>query len=683
MILTSQFIKNYLNKEVIKTALALSIKKLNPYNMVHNPVMCIVYLTAIFMLVLPYLNLLEQERIQDPAWFTITIAVFIWMIVIISLFAEACAEASSKNYAEQLKTMRKHYIANKIQADGSIVPISSVLLKPGECVIVSAGEVIPCNGIVIQGIATVDESAITGESAPVIRQGEQGNSIVTYGTKVLSDNIIIRVTSADEQSIAEQMLPVLNSASSRKTENEVALTYFIAGIGVILITLTICLLLISISWGIKVSLVTFAALLICVLPTTIGALIATISISGMEKMFKRNLMVLNNRVVELAGDLDCVLFDKTGTITFGNRTAYELIPLPGVNMEKLLEAAEICSIHDQTAEGQSIISFIKSNYSLKISATEYNKIKFSPFSAETNASNCSYNSKFIIKGSISALNSYLATFQQALSAHTLEIITKCGEEGSTPLIVAMDQEVLGVIKLRDSIRPGFKERMQRLYSLGVDVIMVTGDNFYTSRTIANEIGIENFVHEAVPEKKIQLIKSLQAQGKVVAMIGDGINDAFAISQADVGYVTNNSLQELRDVAKIIDLDNDPTKIIEVIEIGRQINMTKGCINTFSLFNDFAKYFAILPAIFTEAYPALERINIMHLASERSAILSAIIFNAIIIIAMLPIALKGVRYQAMSATRTAKKFLLVFGIGGMLAPFIGIKLIDIMVSWVLS
>ena len=604
------------------------------------------------------------------------IAVWLWITVLFANFAEAVAEGRGKAQADALRRTRSETIATKLVGDKrEKVPASS--LRKGDLVYVEAGEFIPGDGEIVEGIASVDESAITGESAPVIRESGGDRSAVTGGTKVLSDWIKMKITANPGETFLDRMIQLVEGAKRQKTPNEVALIILLVGLTIIFILACATLEPFAIYSGSLVSIPVLLALLVCLIPTTIGGLLSAIGIAGMDRMLKRNMLAMSGRAVEAAGDVDVLLLDKTGTITLGNRMATEFVPAPGVPVEKLADTAQLSSLADETPEGRSIVVLAKNQYNLRQRDLANLKATFIPFSATTRMSGVDMEGREIRKGAVDAIENYLKDKGSALPPEVRAATVEIAKQGSTPLVVAENGQALGVIHLKDIVKGGIKERFDDLRRMGIKTIMITGDNPITAAAIAAESGVDDFLAEATPENKLKLIREYQDKGHLVAMTGDGTNDAPALAQADVGVAMHTGTQAAKEAGNMVDLDSNPTKLMEAVEIGKQLLITRGSLTTFSIANDVAKYFAIIPAMFAVAYPVLNQLNIMRLATPQSAILSAVIFNALIIVALVPLALKGVAYRPLGASAILKRNMLIYGVGGLIVPFIGIKLIDMM------
>jgi K+-transporting ATPase ATPase B chain len=675
--------------EVVRPAIVASLAKLDPRIQVRNPVMFVVEIGALISTAAWVIQLFGGSFLggshNEPAWFTVTVAVWLWLTVVFANLAEALAEGRGKAQADTLRAMRSDTTATL--RDGSTRPASE--LHRGDVVIVAAGEVIPGDGTVVEGIASVDESAITGESAPVIRESGGDRSAVTGGTRVLSDHIVVEITQEPGQSFLDRMIALVEGAERRKTPNEIALNILLAGLTLVFLVVVATLLPFARDAGSDISMTTLIALLVALIPTMIGALLSAIGIAGMDRLVRRNVLALSGRAVEASGDVDVLLLDKTGTITLGNRQAAELVPMPGVSERALAETAQLASLADETPEGRSIVVLAK-QYGLREQAMEPHDARFVPFTAQTRMSGIDYDGTRLRKGAADAVIAFAEAEGGQVPAELRGAVDRIAREGGTPLAVARDSQVLGVIYLKDTVKEGMKARFEQLRAMGIRTVMVTGDNRLTAAKIAEEAGVDDFLAEATPERKMELIRAEQAEGRLVAMTGDGTNDAPALAQADVGVAMNTGTQAAREAGNMVDLDSNPTKLIEIVEVGKQLLITRGALTTFSIANDVAKYFAILPAIFVATYaPAgqatgpLDALNVMRLGSPHSAIISAIVFNALVIPMLIPVALKGVAYRAVGATALLRRNLLVYGLGGLIAPFAGIKLIDLLVHNVLG
>jgi len=663
------------NLELIQPAIRDAFKKLNPIVIIKNPVMFIVEVGSLLTTIAFFLNIIHGDT--KDSLFSGQITLWLWFTVIFANFAEAMAEGRGKAQAENLRKSRTETQARKRTMNGEIEIIPSSNLKRGDIVIVEAGQIIPADGTVIEGVASVDESAITGESAPVIRESGGDRSAVTGGTTVLSDHIIIEITTNPGESFLDRMIALVEGAVRQKTPNEIALNILLAGLTIVFLLATVTLRPFAAYANTPVSLVILVSLLVCLIPTTIGGLLSAIGIAGMDRLVQRNVLAMSGRAVEAAGDIDILLLDKTGTITIGNRMATEFIPARGISENELAEAAAIASSADLTPEGRSIVSLART-MGIKVSLPSSAEVV--PFTAETRMSGINSSGTIIRKGSIEAVKSWLKlTSGTSFPQDVEESVKTIASQGGTPLVVAKNGSSLGVIYLKDIVKPGIRDRFERIRTIGIRTIMITGDNRLTAAAIAKEAGVDDFLAEARPEDKLKLIKTYQSEGRMVAMSGDGTNDAPALAQSDVGLVMNTGTQAAREAGNMIDLDSDPTKVIEIVEIGKQLLITRGSLTTFSIANDISKYFAIIPAIFSSTIPALGVLNIMNLKSPQSAILSAVIFNALIIIVLIPLALRGVEYKPQSASRILQKNVFIYGFGGITIPFIAIKIIDFLIN----
>ncbi len=680
---------------MLRTALIASLAKLDPRVQVRNPVMFVVEVGALITTVGWLIQAFGGEPLgggDEPAWFTFTVAIWLWLTVVFANFAEALAEGRGKAQADALRATRTETVA-QLQ-DGREVPAPE--LRPGDVVVVEAGEVIPGDGTVIEGIASVDESAITGESAPVIREAGGDRSAVTGSTRVLSDRIVVEITQEPGKSFLDRMIALVEGAERRKTPNEIALNILLAGLTLIFLVVVVTLRPFAEFANTDASVATLIALLIALIPTTIGALLSAIGIAGMDRLVRRNVLALSGRAVEASGDVDVLLLDKTGTITLGNREATEFVPMPGVTDAQLAEAAQVASLADETPEGRSIVVLAK-HFGIREHEFATGEAQFVPFSAETRMSGIDLNGRRLRKGAGDAITDWVEAEGGRAPAELQGELDRIGRDGGTPLAVAQDSQVLGVIYLKDVVKEGMRMRFDHLRAMGIRTVMVTGDNRLTAAKIADESGVDDFLAEATPERKLALIKEQQSDGRLIAMTGDGTNDAPALAQADVGVTMNTGTQAAREAGNMVDLDSNPTKLIEIVEVGKQLLITRGALTTFSIANDIAKYFAILPAIFAATYAAvtagsssnafvdgpLDKLNIMNLGTPESAIISAIVFNALIIPLLVPLALRGVRYRPIGATAILRRNLFIYGLGGIIAPFIGIKLIDLVVHGLLG
>jgi K+-transporting ATPase ATPase B chain len=667
--------KSLFDPAIMKHAIGDSFVKLSPRQMMRNPVMFIVEIGSVVTTVLFFWNLPSASG--SDSVFTGLVALWLWFTVLFANFAEAVAEGRGKAQAETLRRTRSETVAVVRQPDGTTLQRSSNELQIGDECVVPAGELIPGDGEVIEGIASVDESAITGESAPVIRESGGDRSAVTGGTRVLSDQIVVRITSKPGETFLDRMIALVEGASRQKTPNEIALNILLAGLTVIFLLAVVSLQPFAIYSKASQSLTVLVALLVCLIPTTIGALLSAIGIAGMDRLVQRNVLAMSGRAVEAAGDCSTLLLDKTGTITYGNRQAAEFLVVPGVEEHDLAEAALLSSLADETPEGRSIVTFAEEQYHL--TARELPDAELVPFTAQTRMSGVNFDHREIRKGATDSVRRWVEE-QSGVIPDALETITDgIATRGGTPLAVAEGNRVLGVIYLKDVVKTGMNERFDELRRMGIRTVMITGDNPRTAAAIAAEAGVDDFLAEATPEDKMALIRREQLGGSMVAMTGDGTNDAPALAQADVGVAMNTGTQAAKEAGNMVDLDSNPTKLIEIVEIGKQLLITRGSLTTFSIANDVAKYFAIIPAMFMGVYAPLDKLNIMHLSNPDSAILSAVIFNALIIVALIPLALRGVKFRAMGAAAILRRNLLIYGVGGLIAPFIGIKLIDIIIT----
>lgn len=674
----------FADKKMLGRAIKDSFVKLNPKTQVQNPVMLLVYISAILTSGLWIVSLFGLK--DASSGYTLAIAVILWFTCIFANFAEAIAEGRGKAQADALRASKKDVEAHKIpSADKKeqITAVSSALLKKGDIVIVKAGEQIPGDGEVIEGAASVDESAITGESAPVIREAGGDRSAVTGGTTVLSDWIVVRITSEAGESFLDKMIAMVEGASRKKTPNEIALQIFLVALSIIFILVTVSLYTYSIfsakQAGIDnpTSVTTLVALLVCLAPTTIGALLSAICIAGMSRLNQANVLAMSGRAIEAAGDVDILMLDKTGTITLGNRKANAFIPVDGVSEQDLADAAQLSSLADETPEGRSVVILAKEKFNIRGRELSDKNMTFIPFTAKTRMSGVDYHGNEIRKGAADTMEKYVTESGGIYSEECDRIVKEIANKGGTPLVVAKNHKILGVIHLKDIIKQGVKEKFADLRKMGIKTIMITGDNPMTAAAIAAEAGVDDFLAEATPEGKLQMIRDFQSKGHLVAMTGDGTNDAPALAQADVAVAMNTGTQAAKEAGNMVDLDSSPTKLIDIVRIGKQLLMTRGSLTTFSIANDIAKYFAIIPALFMGLYPGLSALNIMGLHSPQSAVLSAIIYNALIIIALIPLALKGVKYREVPAGKLLSRNLLIYGLGGLVAPFIFVKLIDML------
>jgi K+-transporting ATPase ATPase B chain len=666
---------------IVVPAIGESFRKLDPRTLIRNPVMFVVEVVALVSTILFIRDLAQGTG--DPL-FSGQIVLWLWFTVLFANFAEAVAEGRGKAQAENLRKTRTETIAKRLRSAESdqYDRVPAPQLRVNDIVLVEANELIPGDGEVIDGVATVDESAITGESAPVIRESGGDRSAVTGGTKVLSDQIRVRITAAAGSTFLDRMIGLVEGAKRQKTPNEIALNILLAGMTIIFVLAVATIPSFAAYAGGSISVVVLIALFVTLIPTTIGALLSAIGIAGMDRLVRFNVLAMSGRAVEAAGDVDTLLLDKTGTITLGNRQATELLPLPGVSERELADAAQLASLSDETPEGRSIVVLVKEKYGLRGRDMAPMHAHIVPFSAQTRMSGIEVNGSSIRKGAVDAVVEHVTRFNGGVMVRTREldeIANQIASSGGTPLAVAQNDRLLGLVHLKDIVKGGIRERFVELRRMGIRTVMITGDNPMTAGAIAAESGVDDFLAQATPESKLKLIRDEQAKGKLVAMCGDGTNDAPALAQADVGVAMQTGTMAAREAGNMVDLDSDPTKLIEIVGIGKQLLMTRGALTTFSIANDVAKYFAIIPAMFLAFYPELASLNIMQLATPQSAILSAIIFNALIIVALIPLALRGVRYRPTGAAALLRRNLLVYGLGGIAVPFVGIKLIDLIVS----
>jgi K+-transporting ATPase ATPase B chain len=667
--------KSVWDGKIVRQALIDAMVKLNPRTMMRNPVMFVVEVGSVITSVLLFRDL---ARHSAGFSFDLQITLWLWFTVLFANFAEAMAEGRGKAQAETLRRAKSETVANRLMANGSTETVPGSKLRAGDIVVVSAGEVIPGDGDVIDGVASVDESAITGESAPVIRESGGDRSAVTGGTRVLSDQIKVKITSNPGETFLDRMIALVEGAERQKTPNEIALNILLAGLTVVFLLAVVTLQPYAIYSGSPQTVFVLVSLLVCLIPTTIGGLLSAIGIAGMDRLVQHNVLAMSGRAVEAAGDVDTLLLDKTGTITLGNRQATEFVAAPGVSNDQLADAAQLSSLPDETPEGRSIVVLAKEKYGLRGRDLASAHALFVPFTAQTRMSGVNLDGRMIRKGAADAIQKFLsengAVFPKEVQA-TVETIAR---SGGTPLVVAENNRALGVIHLKDIVKGGIRERFAQLRAMGIRTVMITGDNPLTAAAIAREAGVDDFLAQATPKDKMDLIKKEQTAGKLVAMTGDGTNDAPALAQADVGVAMNTGTQAAKEAGNMVDLDSNPTKLLEIVEIGKQLLMTRGSLTTFSIANDVAKYFAIIPAMFAGTFPVLNALNIMHLATPQSAVLSAVIFNALIIIVLIPLALRGVQYKAMSAEALLRRNLWIYGAGGVIVPFIGIKIIDLVI-----
>src|SRR5712671_3828058 len=664
--------KSLADSAILSRAILDSFRKLNPRTMVKNPVMFVVEVGAVLTTIQLAWN---ASHHAGQFSFGLQITLWLWFTVLFANFAEAMAEGRGKAQADTLRKSRAETQAHRLRSDGSTEIVVSSKLRSGDIVVVVAGEFVPGDGEVIEGVASVDESAITGESAPVLRESGGDRSAVTGGTRVLSDEIKVRITSNPGETFLDRMIKMVEGASRQKTPNEIALNILLAGLTIIFLLAVITLQPFAIYSGAPQSIFVLVSLLVCLIPTTIGGLLSAIGIAGMDRLLRKNVLAMSGRAVEAAGDVDTLLLDKTGTITLGNRMATEIVPAPGVRIEELADAAQLASLADETPEGRSIVVLLKEKYQLRGRETK-GIAHFIQFSAQTRMSGCDLGDRHVRKGAVDAVGDHVKSLGGVMPEELVQAAWKMGDAGGTPLAVSDGPRVLGLILLKDVVKGGISERFSRFRAMGIRTVMITGDNPRTAAAIARESGVDDFLAQATPEAKMRLIKDEQGKGKLVAMTGDGTNDAPALAQADVGVAMNTGTQAAKEAGNMVDLDSDPTKLLEVVEVGKQLLMTRGTLTTFSIANDVAKYFAILPALFVGVFPELKPLDVMRLASPYSAILSAVVFNAIIIVLLIPLALRGVRYRPLGAAALLRRSLLIYGLGGVIAPFIGIKIIDL-------
>jgi potassium-transporting ATPase ATP-binding subunit len=661
---------------IVRRALWDAFLKLNPRKMMGNPVMFVVEIGSVITTALLFKG-------GSGFKFNLQITLWLWFTVLFANFAEAMAEGRGKAQADTLRKARSETIANRILGDDARVEqVPSSKLRAGDLVFVSACEFIPSDGEIIEGVASVDESAITGESAPVIREAGGDRSAVTGGTRVLSDRIKVKITSNPGETFLDRMIALVEGAERQKTPNEIALNILLAGLTIIFLLAVVTLQPFAIYSGAPQTVFVLVSLLVCLIPTTIGGLLSAIGIAGMDRLVQHNVLAMSGRAVEASGDVNTLLLDKTGTITLGNRQASRFVPAPGVTEKELADAAQLSSLPDETPEGRSIVVLAKEKYGLRGRELSSHECRFVPFSAQTRMSGVDLNGFEIRKGAADAIANYVAQTGNRMPDQVKAIVEEIARSGGTPLVVAeKSRGALGVIELKDIVKGGMKERFDQLRAIGIRTVMITGDNPLTAAAIAREAGVDDFLAQATPKDKMDLIKKEQADGKLVAMTGDGTNDAPALAQADVGVAMNTGTQAAKEAGNMVDLDSNPTKLIEIVQIGKQLLMTRGALTTFSIANDVAKYFAIIPAMFAGTFPVLNALNIMHLQTPESAILSAVIFNALIIVALIPLALRGVKYRPMAAAALLRNNLWIYGVGGIIVPFIGIKIIDILITHV--
>ncbi|GAA5200104.1 potassium-transporting ATPase subunit KdpB [Rugosimonospora acidiphila] len=654
---------------ILRQATIDSFRKLDPRVQIKNPVMFVVLIGTVVTLI---------ESIAHPSAFDWTVFVWLLLTVLFANFAEAMAEGRGKAQADTLRKTREHTDARRLDAGGAEHRVPAADLVVGDRVVCEAGDVIPSDGEIIEGVASIDESAITGESAPVIRESGSDRSAVTGGTRVLSDRIVVRITAEPGKTFLDRMIGLVEGARRQKTPNEIALTILLAALTIIFVPVVVVLQPFGIFAGASVSVIVLIALIVCLIPTTIGALLSAIGIAGMDRLVQRNVLAMSGRAVEAAGDVQTLLLDKTGTITLGNRMASTLYPVGGHSEQDLADAAQLASLADETPEGRSIVVLAKQQYGLRERELGPEHV-FVPFSATTRMSGLDADGRSIRKGAAYAVKRWVAEQGGNVPAELDQVVERVARAGSTPLVVSDGPRVLGVVELKDVVKQGITERFEELRSIGIRTVMITGDNPLTAAAIAQEAGVDDYLAEATPEAKLQLIKAEQEGGKLVAMTGDGTNDAPALAQADVGVAMNMGTTAAKEAGNMVDLDSNPTKLIDIVEIGKQLLITRGALTTFSIANDVAKYFAIIPALFVSTYPQLNKLNIMGLHNEQTAVLSAVIFNALVIIALIPLALRGVRFRPSSASAILRRNVLIYGLGGLVAPFVFIKLIDLILT----
>jgi len=658
--------------KIVRRALWDAFVKLNPRKMMGNPVMFVVEIGSVITTALLF-------KRGAAFGFNLQITLWLWFTVLFANFAEAMAEGRGKAQADTLRRARAETIANRLLPNGKTEQVASSKLRAGDHVMVSACEFIPSDGEIEEGVASVDESAITGESAPVIREAGGDRSAVTGGTRVLSDWLKIKITSNPGETFLDRMIALVEGAERQKTPNEIALNILLAGLTIIFLLAVVTLQPFAIYSGSPQTVFVLVSLLVCLIPTTIRGLLSAIDIAGMDRLVQHNVLAMSGRAVEAAGDVNTLLLDKTGTITLGNRQAAEFVPAPGITQAQMADAAQLSSLADETPEGRSIVVLAKERYGLRGREFGAQEAQFIPFTAQTRMSGVNLDGREIRKGAADAIVNYLNQHGTSMPREIQSAVEKIARAGGTPLVVAENQRALGVIHLKDIVKGGIRDRFDQLRATGIKTVMITGDNPLTAAAIAREAGVDDFLAEATPKDKMDLIRKEQKEGKLVAMTGDGTNDAPALAQADVGVAMNTGTQAAKEAGNMVDLDSNPTKLIEVVEIGKQLLMTRGALTTFSIANDVAKYFAIIPAMFAGTFPVLNALNIMHLRTPQSAVLSAVIFNALIIIALIPLALRGVKYRPMGAAALLRRNLWIYGIGGILVPFAGIKLIDMVIT----
>jgi len=677
----------YVTGPIVRGALAAAFRKLDPRVQVRNPVMFVVFAGSIFTTFTGLGAALGYFRSEGPPGFILAVAVWLWLTVLFANFAEAIAEGRGKAQAETLRSMRRHVVAKRLKRGSSTEYdlVEAGALRRGDLVVVETNDIIPADGEIVEGVASVNESAVTGESAPVLREAGGDFSSVTGGTRVLSDRIVVGVTSKEGEGFLDRMIAMVEGAKRGRTPNEIALTILLAMMTLVFLLATATLAPFSrfavnaAGQGAVISLTVLIALLVCLIPTTIGALLSAIGIAGMDRMVRANVIATSGRAVEAAGDVDVLLLDKTGTITLGDRQAYAFIPAPGVTEQELADAAQLASFADETPEGRSIVVLAKQKFQLRGRDLASTAHVFHKFSAQTRMSGVDLEGRQLRKGAVDAIRKFTEGHGGTWPVKVSEAVDSIARTGATPIVVADGRKALGAIELRDIVKGGIRERFAELRQMGIKTIMVTGDNRLTAAAIAAEAGVDDFLAEATPELKLELIRRNQAEGRLVAMCGDGTNDAPALAQADVAVAMNTGTQAAKEAGNMVDLDSNPTKLIEVVDVGKQMLVTRGALTTFSIANDVSKYFAIIPAAFATTYPALDALNVMHLTTPQSAILSAVIFNALVIPLLVPLALRGVKTRAASAGALLRRNLLVYGLGGLVVPFVGIKLVDLLLT----
>lgn len=661
--------KRLFDREILSSSLVNALKKFDPREQIKNPVMFIVLVGTAVTLI---------ESIRTPTLFSWSITVWLALTVFFANFAEAVAEGRGKAQADTLRKMRTDTTAKRLLPKGDLEIVPASKIQKNDLVVCETGDLIPSDGEIIEGVASVDESAITGESAPVIRESGGDRSAVTGGTKVLSDRIVIKITAEPGKTFLDRMIGLVEGANRQKTPNEIALTILLAALTLVFIPVVVVLEPYGLYSHSSVSVVILISLLVCLIPTTIGALLSAIGIAGMDRLVQKNVLAMSGRAVEAAGDVQTLLLDKTGTITLGNRMASDLYPVGGFSKQELADAAQLASLSDETPEGRSIVVFAKDHFGLR-ERNLGSSHTFVPFSAQTRMSGIDFEGRRIRKGATDSVKGWVLAQKGLIPTELDEIVANIARSGSTPLAVADGPKIIGVVELKDTVKQGIRERFAQLRAMGIRTVMITGDNPLTAAAIASEAGVDDYLAQATPEAKMDLIRQEQNGGKLVAMTGDGTNDAPALAQADVGVAMNSGTTAAKEAGNMVDLDSNPTKLIDIVEIGKQLLITRGALTTFSIANDVAKYFAIIPALFVTVFPGLNALNIMHLHSPTSAVLSAVIFNALIIVALIPLALRGVKFRPSSAAALLRRNVLIYGVGGLLLPFIGIKIIDLILT----